>query len=182
MRRSSETSIKGRYGTLRVESKPGAGQSATGLSLLALPESVHSDGAIPPGRKYFLLMSHSSLMLVLRARIQFGSTSVLAALPHLRKVVNLGHSVQYSSSPSLFISFSFSEFILSNAGSVPAKISLLAGANCITTNFLRSVSPVVIDCLQPILSQPRQKLASTPTPCGMIENMSRAPLKRLVYL
>ena len=36
--------------------RPGAELSATGVSLMALMERVHSDGAIPPGRKYFLLM------------------------------------------------------------------------------------------------------------------------------
>jgi len=30
--------------------------SATGVSLTALTERVHSDGATPPGWKYFLLM------------------------------------------------------------------------------------------------------------------------------
>ena len=44
--------------------------------------------------------------------------------------------------------------------------------------FSGRVSPVVFDCLQPITSRPREKLASTPTPCGMIENMSHATLER----
>ena len=35
---------------------PGAELSATGVSLTALTERVHSDGAILPGRKCFLLM------------------------------------------------------------------------------------------------------------------------------
>jgi hypothetical protein len=36
--------------------KPGAEESATGVSMTALTERVHSDGAIAPGRKLFLLM------------------------------------------------------------------------------------------------------------------------------
>jgi hypothetical protein len=35
---------------------PGAEKTATGVSLTALTERVNSDGAIPPGRKCFLLM------------------------------------------------------------------------------------------------------------------------------
>jgi len=42
----------------RVVSTPGAEQSGTGVSLTALTERIHSDGAIPPGRKCFLLMDH----------------------------------------------------------------------------------------------------------------------------
>jgi len=87
----------------------------------------------------------------------------------------------FLSSASFFISESFSVFVVSNSGSVPPKIPLLARANCLTRTFLRRVSPVVFDCLQPITSRPREKLASTPTPCGMVENMSRATLQRSAY-
>jgi hypothetical protein len=40
--------------------------SATWVSLKAQMERVHSDGAIPPGRKYFLLMAltYSSPFLI----------------------------------------------------------------------------------------------------------------------
>jgi len=69
-------------------------------------------------------------------------------------------------------------FMVSNSGSVPAKIPLLAQANWLTLTFSRMVSPVVFDCLHPITSQPREILASTSTPCGMMENMSRATLER----
>jgi len=48
--------IGGRYATRRVVLTPGADSSTTGVSLMALTERVHSDGAIPPGRKCFLLM------------------------------------------------------------------------------------------------------------------------------
>jgi len=87
----------------------------------------------------------------------------------------------YMQQASFFISESFSVFVVSNSGSVPARIPLLARANCLTTTVSRRVSPVVFDCLQPITSRPREKLASTPTPCGMIENMSRATLERSAY-
>jgi len=87
----------------------------------------------------------------------------------------------FLSSASFFISESLSVLMVSNSGSVPAKIPLLARANCLTTTFSRRVSPVVFDWLQPITSRPMEKLASTPTPCGMIENMSRATLERSAY-
>jgi len=87
----------------------------------------------------------------------------------------------FLSSASFFISESFSVFMVSNSGSVPAKIPVLARANCLTTTFSRSVSRVVFDCLHPLTSRPKEKLASTPTPCGMIENMSRATLESSAY-
>jgi len=55
-RRNGDTAIGGRYATRCVVLTLGAEQSATGVSLTALTERVHSDGAIPPGRKCFLLM------------------------------------------------------------------------------------------------------------------------------
>jgi len=85
------------------------------------------------------------------------------------------------SSASFIISVSFPVFVVSNSGSVPAKIRWLARVNCLSTSFSRRVSPVVFDCLQAITSQPREKLASTPTPCGMIENMSPATLESVAY-
>jgi hypothetical protein len=51
----------------RVALTPGVEKSATGVSLTALTERVHCDGAIPPRRNHFLLiyfglnMGHSSL-------------------------------------------------------------------------------------------------------------------------
>jgi len=56
MRRNGETLIRGRYGTRHVELTPGTKLSATWVSLMALTERVHSDGAIPPGRRYFFLI------------------------------------------------------------------------------------------------------------------------------
>jgi len=87
----------------------------------------------------------------------------------------------FHSAASFFISKTFSVFIVSNSGSVQSKIPWLAWANCLTMTFLRKVSTMVFDCLQPITSRPREKLASTPTPCGMIKNMSRTRTERLGY-
>ena len=72
-------------------------------------------------------------------------------------------------------------FVVLNSGSVPVKILLLARANCLITTFPRKVLPVVFDCLQPITSQPREKLASTPTPGGMKEIISLATIERSAY-
>jgi len=41
---------------------------------------------------------------------------------------------------------------------------------------------MVFDCHQPIMSRPMEALASTPTPCGKIENMLHATLERLAYV
>jgi hypothetical protein len=71
--------------------------------------------------------------------------------------------------------------VVSNSGSVPAKIPLLAWVNCLTKTFSRRVSHLVFDYLHPMTSQPMEKLASMPTPCGMTETMSRATLKRSAY-
>jgi len=84
----------------------------------------------------------------------------------------------FLSSATFFISELFSAFVISDTGWSPAKIPLLARANCLTKTFSVRVLPVVCDCLQPITSHPWEKLASTPTPCGMIENMSHATFGR----
>jgi len=74
----------------------------------------------------------------------------------------------FLSSVSVFISKLFCVFVVSNSGSVLAKILILALVNCLTTTILQRISPVVSNCLQPITSQPREIQASTPTPRGMI--------------
>ena len=81
-----------------------------------------------------------------------------------------------------FFSESFSVFIVSKSGSSPAKIPWLARANSLPTTFSRRVLPVVFDYLLPITSPRREKLTSTPTPCGMIESMSCSTLERLADL
>jgi len=86
------------------------------------------------------------------------------------------------SSTSLFNSKSSSVSNLSSAGSSPANIQLLAQAYYHTTTNSRRVLPVVFDCLQPIMSRPREKLASTQTPCGMIENILHATLEWSAYV
>jgi len=82
----------------------------------------------------------------------------------------------FLSAACFFISKSFPVFVVSNSGSAPAKFPLLGGANSLTMTFSWRVEPVGFDSLQPISSRPREKLATTPTPCSMIENMSRATL------
>jgi hypothetical protein len=56
VRRNGETAIGGRYATRRMVLTPGVEQSATGVSLPALTECVHSDPGSLTKRKCFLLM------------------------------------------------------------------------------------------------------------------------------
>jgi len=85
------------------------------------------------------------------------------------------------SSSSHIIATSFRGFVRSTARSSPAEIRWLALGNCLTTSFLQKVLPVVFDCLQLIMPRPMEKLASTPTLCSMIENISCTTLERSVY-
>ena len=87
----------------------------------------------------------------------------------------------FHSSASFFNLKSVSISVLSNAVQLPANILQLAPANCLTMTFSWSVLPVVLDCLLPTTSRPREKLASTMTECGLMETMSRATLKRSEY-
>jgi len=48
-------------------------------------------------------------------------------------------------------------------------------------SLLQRVSPVVFDCLQPIISCPREILHCTPTACGMIDTKSHTALERWAY-
>jgi len=83
---------------------------------------------------------------------------------------------------AFLILVSFSVFVVSHSGSAPAKIPLLARANCLTTTLWQRVSPVVIDSLRPITSQRREKQASTPTQCGLIEKMTCVTYQRWAYI
>jgi len=76
---------------------------------------------------------------------------------------------------------SFWVFVVSNAGSSPVNLQLLAQVNCLTTTFSQRISRVVVDCLQLRTSYPREKLDSTPTLCGMTENLSHGTLERSAY-
>jgi len=71
--------------------------------------------------------------------------------------------------------------VICNRGKSPPNIALLARANCLTTTFSRSILPVVLDCLQPVTTRSREKLAFIPTPRDMTENKSSVRLERLVY-
>jgi len=95
-----------------------------------------------------------------------------------KKLWTLASLCIFLSSASFFMSELFSVFVESNSRSAPAKILLLGRANCLTMNCWRRVPPVVFDCLQPMTSRPMEKWASTPTLCGMIENISCATLER----
>jgi len=84
-------------------------------------------------------------------------------------------------SASLFMSMSFTILVVSNAGSSLASNSIVARANCFTMTSFRGVSPLVFDCLHPITSCPKETLASSVAPWGMIENMSHTTFERSVY-
>jgi len=84
----------------------------------------------------------------------------------------------FLSHASLFTSKLWSVFIISRTGSSCAKILRLSPAIRLTMTVSRRFSPVVTDCLQPIRSRQREKLASTLTLCGMVEVISRATLER----
>ena len=84
-------------------------------------------------------------------------------------------------STSFLISESFSVPVVSNSGSAPAKIPLLGWAHSLSMTCWQRVSPLVFDCLQPITSRPREKLASTWTQCGIIDDMSCITMQRSAY-
>jgi len=127
-------------------------------------------------------MYPTAVICMFWARDSFGVAHRFWLSCHIsKKSWTLAILCSFLSSTSFSISKSLSVFALSNSGSVPAKISVLAQANCLTTTFSRRVSPLVFDCLQPITSRPRETLASTLTPCGMIENMSRATFEWSAY-
>jgi len=126
-------------------------------------------------------ISYGCHLLLLGARFLQCSIWVLAARPHCPKVVYFDHSVQFLSSTTRFSSKSFSVLVVCNAGSWTTNIPLLARANYLTMTFPRSASPVVFHCLQPLMPHTREKLACTLTPCGMIENISRAPVERSAF-
>jgi len=85
------------------------------------------------------------------------------------------------SSDSFFISEEFSEFVVSDSRLTPPKITSLAWGNCLTMIFSQMDLPVVIDSPQATTSRPREKLASSSTPCGMRKNMSHVTLERSAY-
>jgi len=82
---------------------------------------------------------------------------------------------------SRFISMSFWGLIGSTSGTSPASNLLIARANSLTTTFSRRLLPVVFDSFHLTTSCAREKLASTLTSCGMINNMSRATFERSAY-
>jgi len=82
---------------------------------------------------------------------------------------------------SIFRSESFSVFIIYDAWLSSEIFALLAPGNWLTTSFLCRLSPAVFDCSLPIPSCHSEKLASSPTPCGLIDNMLHGTLERSEY-
>jgi len=99
-----------------------------------------------------------------------------------KKSWTLAIQCNFLCSASLFISISLSALVGCNSGSSAASNLVFARTNCLTTTVLCNVPPVVFDCLYLITSRPRETLGSTPTPWGMIENISRARLQKSSYL
>ena len=60
-------------------------------------------------------------------------------------------------------------FLILDAGSSPARIPSVAWAHSIGMTVLWMVLPVGFQCLHPRTSRAWEKLASSPTPCGMME-------------
>ena len=127
-------------------------------------------------------VSHSGHLLVLSLGFFWVARRFWLTCLISKKSWTLAILCNFLSSASFFISQLFAMLIVSNSGSALARIRLLALANCLTTTFLRWLPPVVFNCLEPIKFWTQEKLASTPTPSGMIENMSRTTLARSAYL
>jgi len=98
-----------------------------------------------------------------------------------KKLWTLAILCNFLSSATLFISMLFSVVVISNVGLSPANVLLLCWVNCIPITFSRRFSHVVFNCLWPIRSHPKDKVAPTSTPCVVIENISRATWERSVY-
>jgi len=125
-----------------------------------------------PTAVIFVIWARDSFCVVHRFQLPCHMSKMLWTLAIVGKFV---------SSAFIFVAESFSVFLVSNSASTSAKIPWLAEASCLTTTVSRSLSPVGYDCLQPGTSSPREKLAYTLTPCGMMEYMSQATLERSAY-
>jgi len=88
---------------------------------------------------------------------------------------------RFFSSASLCISNFCSVFDILNTRLSPANIPSLAGINQLTRVYSWRVSHVVFDFLQPFMYCATDKLASTPTQCGVVENVMHALLPRSGY-
>jgi len=87
----------------------------------------------------------------------------------------------FLSSTSCVNSKCYAVSAFSDAEQLPTNILLLARGNNLTDFFARSVSPVVLDCLQQITRRPRDILGFTEIPCGIIDSVSHATLQRSAY-
>jgi len=158
----------------------GKGDFADNLNVAA-PSWWNSDQEALPSSSVFEMYSTAVIRLIW-ARDSFSvACRVWLPCPMSNKSLTLAIPCNLFSSASLFISMSLSVLLGSNIGSSPASNLLLPRANCLTTTFLQRVSPLVFHCIHPITSRPREKLVSTPTPWGSIDNMSHATLARSAY-
>lgn len=124
---------------------------------------------------------YSCHISILSTWFLLGSTEVLAALPRLQKVVDLGHSVQlsvHSFSLQFYVVFSFRSIqyrII--AGKFPVVVSCILHHNdCLMEGLACGFQLPPSDNISP-----KGTLASTPLQCGMIENMLRASFERSAY-
>jgi len=126
-------------------------------------------------------VSYGCHLHVMSAGFLLCSMYVLAALPHLQKVVDLGHCVQFSFLRLCLQFHVVFSFCVIKCCEIACQYSVIGSSKLPYYDFSRSLLPLIVDCLQPITSRPGEKLASTLTPCGIIQNMSSATLERLAY-
>jgi len=127
-------------------------------------------------------VSNGCHLLVLSARFLLCSTSVLAALPLLRTVEDIGHCVQFAFLP-LVLHFRVVLCV--------RRIWwwIISFQNPVGGSRKQPYNEFFVKCLEcgfwlppanTIL--PMGKLATTPTSCGMIEIMAHATLERSAYI
>jgi len=86
------------------------------------------------------------------------------------------------SSALRFILVMYSVLVVSNGGSSGANNALPTRAHCLIMTLAQTVSPVVVDYLQLIVSRTNQKQGYTPTVCGTIEKMLHAIIGWSTYI
>jgi len=150
--------------------------NAAAPSCLEIDQNALTISSVPemyPMAVICLLSVQDSLCVARRFWLPCHNSKKLRMVAILRNVI---------SSASMFISKTLSVFVISNTVWSHGIILILAGAISTTMTFSRRVSSVVLDYLQPMPPRARKKQASTPTPCGVIENMLHASLARLANL
>jgi len=122
----------------------------------------------------------SGMRVSIRRFLQY-SMPVLAAQPHLQQVVDLGYSVQWSVLRLVLQFHVVFIFRVNQCCAITHQFSLIGWSKLPCDDFSPSISLVVLDSLQPTTSRPREKLASSLTPCGTIQNMLYATSERSAY-